>query len=82
MVVFKKEKTAKFRLPYCIDFKRNCVKDVTPSIKPIAPALCSTNRRTIFIDFHLIHNQASNTSFRMRKATYHKEHVQTETCFS
>ena len=30
MVVFKKEKTAKLRLPYCIDFKRTCVKDVTP----------------------------------------------------
>ena len=30
MVVFNKEKRAKLRLPYCIDFKRTCVKDVTP----------------------------------------------------
>ena len=66
MVVFKQEKMAQLRLPFCIDFKRTCVKDVTPSTKPIAPAILSTDRRTIFID--MIHNQDSNKSFRMRKS--------------
>ena len=59
---------AKSRLPFCIDFKRTCVKDVTPSSKPIALAIFSTDRRTIFIDFNMIHNQASIKSFRMRKS--------------
>ena len=68
MAVFKQEKMAKLRLPFCIDFKRTCVKDVTPSTKPIAPAILSTDRRTIFIDFDMIHNPASNKSFRMRKS--------------
>ena len=68
MVVFKQEKMAKLRLPFCIDFKCTCVKDGTPSTKPIAPAMFPTDRRTIFIDFDMIHNQASNKSFRMRKS--------------
>ena len=68
MVVFKQEKMAKLRLPFCIDFKGTCVKAGTPSTKPIAPAMFSTDRRTIFIDFDMIHNQASNKSFRMRKS--------------
>ena len=68
MVVFKQEKMAQLRLPFCIDFKRTCVKHVTPSTNPIAPAILSTDRQTICIDFDMIHNQASNKSFRMRKS--------------
>ena len=68
MVVFKQEKMEKLRLPFCIDFKHTCVKDGTPSTKPIAPAMFSTDIRTIFIDFDMIHNQASNKSFRMGKS--------------
>ena len=68
MVVFKQEKMVKLKLPFCIDFKRTLVKDVIPSTKPIAPAIVSTDRRTIFIDFDMIYNRASNKSFRMRKS--------------